>query len=185
MRNRLIPLALVPLALAGLAPLPALAQQAETETEESRPAPGVAGGHRKDAFIAAHDTDGDGQVTRAEYDAIRKARFEGADLDGDGVLNEEEYVAEFKGRLDQQYADQGLEPDERYEGSMEQAHVRFAIVDRSRNGELTWEEQQAVADSTFKGHDTDENDIVNADDPLPVEEEDEEGSEDASGDEQG
>ncbi|QOL81992.1 EF-hand domain-containing protein [Pseudooceanicola spongiae] len=170
MRQILIPLALV-LSTAA----PALAQQADTgsETETAdRPAPGVAGGHRKAAFIAAYDTDGDGAVALDEYNAIRKSRFDAADTDGDGALNEAEYVAEFQGRLDQQYADQALDKDDRYEKSLEQAHVRFAIVDRSRDGALSWAEQQLVAASTFSRHDTDENGVVDASDPIPAPEDD-------------
>ncbi|KAA2315700.1 hypothetical protein DL237_03065 [Pseudooceanicola sediminis] len=160
-------------------------QPATAAGENDRPAPGVAGGHRKAAFIAAYDTDGDGAVTLDEYDAIRKSRFDGADADGDGALNEAEYVAEFQGRLDQQYADQGLEKDERYDRSIEQAHVRFAIVDRSRDGSLSWSEQQLVAASTFARHDTDENAIVNDADPIPDPEDDGDTGAGATGDSNG
>ncbi|QPM91847.1 CREC-EF hand family protein [Pseudooceanicola algae] len=165
---------LFPIAFAALLPGLALAQQ------DDAPAPGVAGGHRKSAFIAAHDADGDGVVMLDEYNDLRQSRFDGADMDHDGNLDEAEYVAEFQGRLDRQYADQGKAPDERYDRSMEQAHVRHAIVDRNRDGLLSWSEQQLVAASTFSGHDTDENGVVDDADPIPVREDD--GDDSADGD---
>ncbi|MWD28776.1 hypothetical protein E0K89_014930 [Aquicoccus sp. SCR17] len=169
---------ILPLVL-GLLPGLVFAQQSDDEDRQ----PGIAGGHRKDAFIAAYDADGDGAVGLEEYDALRKSRFDGADLDGDGALSEEEYVAEFKGRLDQQYENQGRAHDERYENSLKQASVRHAIVDRDRDGMLSWEEQQAVAASTFEHHDTDGNQVVNAADPIPEpEERDGDGNADAGDD---
>ncbi|OCX65637.1 hypothetical protein BFP70_09125 [Thioclava sp. SK-1] len=171
---------LLPFLAAGLMAVPVMAQ----EQAGNDPKPGLAGGHRKAAFIAAHDTDGDGAVGLDEYNAIRKKRFFDADADGDGALNEAEYVAEFQLRLDQQYADQGrTQGDERYAASMKQAHVRFAIVDRSRDGSLSWAEQQLVAASSFNGHDTDENGVVDAADPKPVrEDQDDQDGPDATAD---
>ncbi len=60
-----------------------------------------------------------------------------ADKNGDGVLSEEEYVAEYEGRLKKQYFDEGRQPDKAYENSIKQAHVRFGIVNRARDGKFT------------------------------------------------
>jgi len=127
-----------------------------------------AGGHGQSAFIGSYDGNRDGVVTRSEYDTIRKQRFESGDKNRDGFLNEDEYVAEFELRLKQQYMDQNREPDQAYENSIRQARVRFAIVDRDRDGKYSREEDLAVADRTFKGADTNGDEHVTAQDPPPA-----------------
>lgn len=110
-----------------------------------------AGGHGLAAFMGSYDANRDGVVTREEYDTVRKERFVTADTNRDGWLSEEEYVAEYEGRLKQQYA--GRAQDERYAGSIKQAHVRFKILDTDKNGQLSVEEELAIADKTFKQND--------------------------------
>lgn len=133
------------------------------------PAPGTAarpaGGHGLQAFLGSYDTNRDGQVTRAEFDAVRLQRFRAADTNGDGVLSEAEYVAEFEGRLKRQYFDDGKQPDKAYENSIKQAHVRFAIVNRARDGQFTAAEDAAIADKTFKNLDTNGDGTVSKEDP--------------------
>jgi Ca2+-binding EF-hand superfamily protein len=111
-----------------------------------------AGGHGLSAFIGGFDANRDGVVTRAEYDAVRKQRFIAADTNHDGWLSEDEYVAEFEGRLKQQYA--GRAQDDAYVASIKQAHVRFKILDTDKDGKLTLQEENAIADKTFKRTDT-------------------------------
>jgi len=112
-----------------------------------------AGGHGLSAFIGGFDANRDGVVTRAEYDTVRKQRFTAADTNGDGSLSEAEYVAEFEGRLKQQSAGRP-QNDSSYAASIKQAHVRFNILDTDRNGKLTIEEENAIAEKTFKRTDT-------------------------------
>ena len=123
------------------------------------------GGHGTDAFLGSYDTHRDGVVTRAEFDAIRVQRFRSADKNGDGVLSEDEYVAEFEGRLKRQYFDEGRQPDKAYENSIKQAHVRFAIVNRARDGQFTAAEDATIADKTFKNLDTNGDGTVSKEDP--------------------
>lgn len=124
-----------------------------------------AGGHGIEAFLGSYDSNRDGQVTRAEFDAVRLQRFKAADTNGDGVLTEAEYVAEFEGRLKRQYFDEGRQPDQAYENSLKQAHVRFSIVNRARDGRFTPAEDAAIADRTFKGLDTNNDGTVARNDP--------------------
>lgn len=148
-------------AIAGLTTvLAACAAPSAPATGEGPARP--AGGHGNAAFIGSYDANQDGQVTRAEYDAVRKQRYEAADTNRDGWLSEAEYVAEFEGRLKQQYADQKRQPDDAYAGSIKQAHVRFGILDKNKDGRLSPDEEQAIADRTFKGADTDGDGVVNA-----------------------
>jgi hypothetical protein len=134
---------------------------AAAQSQPARPA----GGHGLDAFLGSYDADRDGQVTRAEFDAIRLQRFKAADTNGDGWLSEAEYVAEYEGRLKRQYFDQGRQPDAAYANNIKQAHVRFGIVNRARDGKFTWAEDQAMADKTFTGLDSNGDGIVSKADP--------------------
>lgn len=139
---------------------PAPAAPATKQTQPARPA----GGHGLDAFLGSYDATGSGRVTRAQFDAIRLQRFRDADTNGDGWLSEEEYVAEFEARLKRQYFDQGRQPDQAYENGIKQAHVRFGIVNRARDGKFTLAEDLAIADKTFKGLDTNGDGVVSRDD---------------------
>ncbi|MDR6729754.1 MULTISPECIES: hypothetical protein [Delftia] len=148
------------LAAAGLAAL-LTACASPTAPPASGPAQ-PAGGHGQSAFMGSYDANRDGVVTRQEYDTVRKQRFLAGDTNGDGWLSEKEYVDEFEARLKQQYA--GRQPDERYAQSMKQAHVRFGIVDRNRDGKYTVEEDMAIADRSFKEADVNADGVVDKND---------------------
>nr|WP_315495064.1 EF-hand domain-containing protein [uncultured Rhodoferax sp.] len=152
------------LALTGVALLLGACAAPQSPSTAAAPAQ-PAGGHGQSAFLGSYDGNRDGVVPRAEYDAIRKQRFEAGDTNRDGVLNEAEYVAEFEQRLKQQYFSEGRQPDKAYEGSIKQAHVRFAILDRDRDNKLSREEDLAVADKTFKSADTNGDGVVSRNDP--------------------
>ena len=132
---------------------PAATQQSATQQPTAAAGPAApAGGHGLSAFIGGFDANRDGVVTRQEYDAVRTQRFTAADTNHDGVLGEDEYVAEFAGRLQQQYA--GRAQDDKYAGSIKQAHVRFKILDTDHDGKLTLAEENAIAGKTFQRTDT-------------------------------
>ena len=132
---------------------PAATQQSATQQPTAAAGPAApAGGHGLSAFIGGFDANRDGVVTRQEYDAVRTQRFTAADTNHDGVLSEDEYVAEFAGRLQQQYA--GRAQDDKYAGSIKQAHVRFKILDTDHDGKLTLTEENAIAEKTFQRTDT-------------------------------
>lgn len=138
--------------------------KAAPATAQSQPAR-PAGGHGLDAFLGSYDANRDGQVTRGEFDAIRLQRFQAADTNGDGVLNEAEYVAEYEGRLKRQYFEQGRQPDDAYANNIKQAHTRFGIVNRARDGKFTRAEDQAIADKSFTGLDSNGDGVVSKADP--------------------
>jgi len=48
---------------------------------------------RRMAAFMEHDADGDGRISRAEFDAAREARFAALDADGDGRVTREEMRA--------------------------------------------------------------------------------------------
>ena len=138
--------------------------KAAPATAQSQPAR-PAGGHGLDAFLGSYDANRDGQVTRAEFDVIRLQRFQAADTNGDGVLNEAEYVAEYEGRLKRQYFEQGRQPDDAYANNIKQAHTRFGIVNRARDGKFTRAEDQTIADKSFTGLDSNGDGVVSKADP--------------------
>ena len=138
---------------------PAAAQRSATQQPAAAAGPAApAGGHGLSAFIGGFDANRDGVVTRQEYDAVRTQRFTAADTNHDGVLGEDEYVAEFAGRLQQQYA--GRAQDDKYAGSIKQAHVRFKILDTDHDGKLTLAEENAIAEKTFQRTDTNGDDKI-------------------------
>lgn len=134
------------------APPPAAQQSATLQPAAAAGPASPAGGHGLSAFIGGFDANRDGVVTRQEYDAVRTQRYTAADTNHDGVLGEDEYVAEFAGRLQQQYA--GRAQDDKYAGSIKQAHVRFKILDTDHDGKLTLAEENAIAGKTFQRTDT-------------------------------
>lgn len=134
------------------APPPATQQSTTPQPTAAAGPAAPAGGHGLSAFIGGFDANRDSVVTRQEYDAVRTQRYTAADTDHDGVLGEDEYVAEFAGRLQQQYA--GRAQDDKYAGSIKQAHVRFKILDTDHDGKLTLAEENAIAGKTFQRTDT-------------------------------
>ena len=146
--SRLALVSMVAAMMAACTSAPPAAQQPAAAAGPAAPV----GGHGLSAFIGSFDANRDGVVTRQEYDALRTQRFTAADTNHDGVLSEDEYVAEFEGRLQQQYA--GKAQDERYAGSIKQAHVRFKILDTDHDGRLTLAEEYAIAEKTFQRTDT-------------------------------
>lgn len=132
---------------------PSATQQPAAQQPAAAAGPAApAGGHGLPAFIGGFDANRDGVVTRQEYDAVRAQRYTAADTNRDGVLGEDEYVAEFAARLQQQYA--GRAQDDKYAGSIKQAHVRFKILDTDHDGKLTLAEENAIAEKTFQRTDT-------------------------------
>lgn len=121
--------------------------------------------HEGSAFIHDYDADHDGQVTRAEFDASRVARFKATDANGDGWVSEEEYVGEYHARLEQQLAASDRSEEKKTEErqrQMRQAHVRFDVLDKDKDGKMTQAEYDASGARTFAEQDDDKDGIVTA-----------------------
>ncbi len=103
--------------------------------------------HSKERFVETYDADGDGKVTHAEFLAERKSGYDLRDANKDGEVHEEEYVSEYEVRLRKQL-------DEQYKGQIDQAYVRFNVLDDDEDGNMTLTEFNSSGESIFKTLDT-------------------------------
>ncbi|MBP7704008.1 MAG: hypothetical protein KA105_01840 [Caulobacter sp.] len=119
--------------------------------------------HGQADFVRDYDTDKDGVVTKAEYEAIRVSRLKAMDVDGDGRVSETEYVGEYAARLEAELAaSTGTDKDAVRAGQMKQAHVRYGVMDSDKNGDLTAAEFNASGARAFASHDGDGDGVVKA-----------------------
>jgi Ca2+-binding EF-hand superfamily protein len=95
------------------------AHGAETEVGKAMPT----GGHTGNAFIATWDDNGDGKVTRAEYEGVRKTRFATMDGDSNGSLTVDERICR---ALDRDIADER-------NASLKQTDTRFKSLDKDQD----------------------------------------------------
>lgn len=128
--------------------------QADAGGETSRT---PARGHGKTGFMETYDHDGDGQVTEAEFMTEREQGYLRRDADGDGAVHAEEYVAEYEGRLQEQLEDT-------YTRQIEQAYVRFGVLDSDDDEVMTLSEFHASGTRMFSRLDSNGDGVVNADD---------------------
>lgn len=110
--------------------------------------------HTADGFLALFDGNGDGDVTRAEFDDARKAQFARTDTQADGALSEDEYLVEFEDRLDRHVAN-AVANDR-------QTRVRFESMDGDKDGKLSFAEYQVSGKRTFEAADRNRDGTVDA-----------------------
>ncbi len=121
--------------------------------------------HDAAGFLELYDDDGDGTVSRAEFDLARNTQFARTDANRDDALSRAEYLAEFRSRIHAHIASLvGSDPDR-------QSRIRFAALDTDKDGGMTFEEYQASGKRLFERGDRDGNGIVDGQDatlpPLP------------------
>lgn len=127
------------------------------------PAATMAAPHEGSAFIHDYDTNKDGQVTRAEFDAVRVTRFKNTDSNKDGWVSEDEYVGEYAARLEKQLAASDLTEEKKVEErqrQIRQAHVRFGVLDKDKDGHMVQAEYDASGARAFAEQDDDKDGIV-------------------------
>lgn len=111
--------------------------------------------HSAEGFLALYDTDGDGKVSRAEYDEDRAAQFARSDRNHDGELDREEYAAEYRARIDARAAELDKREDR-------QAHVRFGVLDTDKDRKMTFVEYQASGKRLFDTADRNRDGVIDA-----------------------
>ena len=122
-----------------------------------------AASHQTREFIREQDLNGNGEVTKSELEVQRRYSFAQIDFDGNGTLNESEYVSEYEGRLYLKLAKTAdpVRRREEHTRQMDQAVVRFGVLDTNKDGAMTWDEYLASGLKMFDLHDQDDNGIVN------------------------
>ncbi len=123
----------------------------------------IAAPHGGSAFIHDYDTNKDGTVSRAEFDAERALRFKATDANKDGTVSEEEYVGEYSARLEKQLAastDSEEAKTEERQRQIRQAHVRFEVLDTNKDKKMQQAEYDASGARAFAQQDDDKNGIV-------------------------
>lgn len=116
--------------------------------------------HNIKGFMDLYDTNGDGRVDNAEFQAVRDEQFARTDENGDGKLTEQEYVLEFEDRLDAQY-------ERTYQAQVKQTYVRFEVLDLDEDGHMTFNEYMQSGFRAFSRYDTTGDGFITVEDPAP------------------
>jgi len=98
--------------------------------------------------LQALDTNGDGDISRAEVDAARQARFAEADANGDGAISEAEFTAAMEARAS--------ERRDRRQASA------FTRADANGDGVISMDETGGRIDAMFERVDADGDGIITA-----------------------
>ncbi|MFC3116051.1 hypothetical protein [Cellvibrio fontiphilus] len=136
----------------------AVAKKTHSATPHQR-SHGASAGHRH-AFIKEYDQNSDGELTRAEFDHARAAHLRAMDSNQDQRIDETEYVQEFAARMTD-------EQKEHRTKQLKQAHVRFGVLDKDKDGDITVKEFAVSGTRMFAGWDLEEDGVINEKDPLP------------------
>ena len=129
----------LPLILLLLAAAPALAAPGPTTDNPPRPA-------RQATGIMRYDTNKDGFVDRAEWDAGQQARFKELDVNHDGKLTKEELFSQSRTTSDR---------------ALERQEAFFRRMDRDHDGFVSQDEFMAQAARNFARCDADKDGRTN------------------------
>jgi hypothetical protein len=132
----------------------------------------VAASHARDTFIKEQDQNGDGAVSKDEFAATRQIQFARTDADKNGALSHDEYVGDYKARLEKSLSTSTLtaeKKDEEHMRQMRQAEVRFGVLDSDKSGAITAAEFAYSGWRMFTTHDSNNDGVVSAADPVKEE----------------
>ncbi len=135
-------------------------------------APVLAASHDPKTFLQEHDTNHDGQVPRAEFDAARDARFKATDANGDGWVSDAEYLSEYQARLEADLAHSDMTDEKKTEErqrQVRQTHVRFGVLDTNKNQRMEKAEYDVSGARAFAMNDADKNGVITASDTIATE----------------
>lgn len=128
-------------------------------------APAMAAPHALSAFVSDYDTNHDGEVARAEFDAGRVLRFKATDANSDGWVSDAEYLAEYEVRLDAKLAASTEPTEEKVSTRMRevrQTHVRFGVLDKDKDGKMTKGEYDASGARAYAEQDKNKDGKISA-----------------------
>jgi hypothetical protein len=121
--------------------------------------------HALSAFVADYDADKSGDVTQAEFDAGRTARFAATDANKDGWVSDVEYLAEYEVRLDAKLAASTETAEHKAEDrvrEVRQTHVRFGVLDTDKDGQMTKAEYDVSGARAFTQQDRNKDGRISA-----------------------
>lgn len=107
------------------------------------------GGHGKGHMMEKLDTNGDGQISRAEVDALKAERFSRADANSDGSLTMDEMEA--------------FHEAERERRKEERKQRRFERRDANGDGVISADEFDSRGDRMFDRVDANDDDVITKD----------------------
>ena len=131
--------------------------------------PAWSAAHARDAFILQYDTNHDGKVERAEFDAARIVRFKFTDNDENGTISEGEYLSEYVAQLDGQLLqskDNEADKTATRQRQYRQLLVRFDVLDTDKDQQISKSEYDASGTRSFNNHDSDKNGAVTVNDAV-------------------
>lgn len=123
------------------------------------PAPAFAASHDLATFIGEYDLDGNGLVSKEEFQKERERRFASTDVNHDGGISLEEYLEEFRARL--MFGKPGSASVEK---QMKQTEVRFGVLDSNKDGRISPAEYFHSGWNMFNEHDYDRDGAISAGD---------------------
>lgn len=107
-----------------------------------------AASHDLATFIGEYDLDGNGSVSKEEFQKERERRFASTDVDHDAGISKDEYMAEFRSRL------MFSKPEaSKIEGQMKQTEVRFNVLDVNKDGRISSAEFSHSGWTMYTEHD--------------------------------
>lgn len=116
--------------------------------------------HNKSGMFSKYDNNQDGVITKAEHQLRRRADFDLTDEDNNGWLSQYEYLFEYQNRMDNQVA-------KTRSAAIKQTYVRFGVLDKDEDGQMTIQEYQFSGHRSFNRWDSDKNKIVTMSEALP------------------
>ncbi len=115
---------------------------------------------RLQQVLEEYNSNSDGELTWAEYNDWRKARFDDTDANGNGTVDTEEYVYEYEERMDAR-----IETERK--GQVKQTKMRFEALDKDDSRFLVWQELAASGERIFARWDANQDGVIDQSDPEP------------------
>ena len=116
--------------------------------------------HTKKGMFSKYDNNQDGTISEAEHQQRRRADFDLTDEDNNAWVSQDEYSFEYQNRMDKQIA-------KTRRAAIKQTYVRFGVLDKNKDGQMTIEEYQFSGHRSFNRWDSDKNNIVSMSELLP------------------
>lgn len=123
--------------------------------------PGQMHGEMKEKMFKEMDTNGDGAITEAEFNAFHARRFREMDANGDGKITYEEMEAGHKKMMEKGKGKRFDDADANHDGALTREEAEkmpmlskhFDEVDADKDGKVTRKEMDAAMEKWRRDHD--------------------------------